>query len=212
MFDYEEEYNYANFELSFDDAKDRNIQMLEIKSNDGKNLIVDDNEELETVYLDNNSNVWYKDGENWIPGTSLIIENNDLAYNVNVSEIITPIITQIITENITEITDLNNVTHNITYYETHNITHYETHYIVNIGDEIDLYVSDSFEYFGTEVDKANPDDLIIGGYSFGTRDENVLLTDGTIIEEPENNLEDDTLSFSMPDEQVKMLLKVGNLI
>lgn len=74
---------------------------------------------------------------------------------------------------------------------------------------IKLDLSGGFTYFGAFDEEAEATDLMVGASSLGKRDQDVLLTDGTIIDAPENGLDNDKVSFMMPSDTVKALISVG---
>ena len=72
-----------------------------------------------------------------------------------------------------------------------------------------LDVSGGFTHFGALDEEAEATDLSFGGSDLGKRDTKVLLEDGAIIAAPEGDLDNDELSFKIPDESVKALVTVG---
>ncbi|MDP2692235.1 MAG: hypothetical protein Q8O88_01185 [bacterium] len=122
--------------------------------------------------------------EAWFDGTLVYYKNKDNDW-VNVSN------TTLYLEN-----------DDMSYAVSANSTH------VMIGP-IALDVSSGYTHFGTLDEEAEAADLDVGGVALGKRDKAVLLTDGTVIEEPESDLDNDELEFRMPDEEVEVLLIVG---
>lgn len=89
VFDVEREYDYADFDISFDEIQVNNndIKVVEFDSKDGKKLIIGD-EEVEKAYY-NGTTIFYKDNDNkWVEDTTnvLKLENDDVSYEVGYND------------------------------------------------------------------------------------------------------------------------------
>lgn len=80
--------------------------------------------------------------------------------------------------------------------------------VIQIG-EFDLMADESFEFFGLEEGEAEQGDAFFDGDGVGKRDEDLLLEDGVIVRNVEDNMEDDEFVMEIPNEEVKAILSVG---
>jgi len=80
--------------------------------------------------------------------------------------------------------------------------------LLSVGDYIKLKTAD-FKSLQA-VDKAEEADVYVYGNPSGLVDETLLLDSGVIVLTPENNAENDMLKISLPDEEVKAVLRVTN--
>lgn len=86
------------------------------------------------------------------------------------------------------------------------LTYDSTTKYLSLG-ELSLQTSD-FQKFGALEDEAEGTDLLISGTEFGKHDENVLLNPGVIIKSPEGNIDNDKFVISVPNEEVKGVIKL----
>lgn len=80
--------------------------------------------------------------------------------------------------------------------------------VIQVG-EFDLMADASFEFFGLEEGEAEQGDVFFDGDGVGKREEDMLLEDGVIVRNVEDNMEDDEFVMEIPNEEVKAVLKVG---
>jgi len=73
----------------------------------------------------------------------------------------------------------------------------------------DLVADDSFEFLGTEEGETEQGDAFLDDEGIGEREEDILLSDGIIARNPENNFEDDEFVLEIPNEEVKAVLSLG---
>lgn len=107
--------------------------------------------------------------------------------------------------------DDNWVTSNLTLQVENEDLVYDVSYngtYVSIG-QIQLDVSSGFTKFGAEENDAAASDLVVAGKQLGRRDNEVLLTDGTVIDGPRGDLDNDKLAFRMPNEVAEVLITIS---
>ena len=87
--------------------------------------------------------------------------------------------------------------------------------LIRVGDYLvdvrfDLFVGDE-GWFGAEKEKSEEGDIQVlpTGQPIGTEDEDVLSIDGMIVENPDEDLENDKLTFRVPNDQVEMKICLG---
>lgn len=82
--------------------------------------------------------------------------------------------------------------------------------ILKIGDgnNIKITIGGDFEYLGATEDKAEIDDIKYKGTGYGTQDEDLVTNDGTIIERPEDNADNDKVTISVPSETVEATIRI----
>mgnify|MGYP001566118944 CR=1 FL=1 len=80
--------------------------------------------------------------------------------------------------------------------------------LLSVGP-MQLPVDANFNKFGAVADDAEVADLVVGAVNLGTRDHDVLLDDGTVVENPDSSLDDDTLTFHVPNDVVEAQIVVS---
>lgn len=81
-FDLEKQYEYSDYELSFDDIKDEDLPVLKISTKDDRGLKVD-SERLSKVYFDGEKAYWKEDGEWKESNGSIYLLNGDTELKVS---------------------------------------------------------------------------------------------------------------------------------
>ena len=69
--------------------------------------------------------------------------------------------------------------------------------------------SANFEYLGATEDEAENDEIKYNVTELGNQDYDILLTNGVVVKDPENNGDKDQVKISIPSDTVEAVLKVG---
>lgn len=69
--------------------------------------------------------------------------------------------------------------------------------------------TEHFEFLGEEEDDSELTDVVYKTENLGTKDYDVLLSNGFVVKNPENNADRDEVKILVPDDEVQAVLKVG---
>jgi len=83
IFSLEKEYEYTDYEFSFDDITDDDVPVVKVTSSEDKGIKVD-GKRMDKVYLDADNEVWYKDDGDWVEtNEELVLINRDTEFVVS---------------------------------------------------------------------------------------------------------------------------------